>query len=172
MNKDRVTITTPSDWETRPAPRQEEPLVAPLERCATFPVFMLVRARTHMRFSRVKCWPRDVGQRGQFQRGQLVVRDLSDSYWPRHPRLAKSRARQVPGQRCYPNVNALGSERAYSIARRTPRCHPEAHPRWNSLRLKRTHRCPQTHEPLQTRSCRDSSLALACQLLEWYCRSG
>jgi hypothetical protein len=31
--------------------------------------------RAHMRFSRVKSWPRDVGQRGTVPEGQSVVRD-------------------------------------------------------------------------------------------------
>ena len=103
MNKDRGTITTPSDWEIVRLRVRKSPWLPPSSdvlhsQCLCW------SERTHMRFSRVKCWPRDVGQRGTVPEGAVSGKGLSDSYRPWHPRLAKSRARQGPGQRCYPTL--------------------------------------------------------------------
>jgi hypothetical protein len=75
MNKDRVTITTPIGLGNRPAPRQEEPLVCP-------PRAMCYIPNVYAGPSALTCvlaasnagramWARG----GQFQRGQLMVRD-------------------------------------------------------------------------------------------------
>jgi len=60
------------------------------------PVFMLVRAHAHA------FYPRQILAARCGREGAVSGKGLSDSYWPRHPRLAKGRARQGAGPALLP----------------------------------------------------------------------
>jgi hypothetical protein len=74
MNKDRVTITTPSDWETDRLRVRKSPWLPPRAMCYIPSVYAGPSALTCVLAASNAgraMWARG----GQFQRGQLVVRD-------------------------------------------------------------------------------------------------